>query len=104
MADPDKRLVILVEFGLVPETRAEFHRLVRENAATSLRDESGCRQFDVLIPEGDPGDLVVLYEIYDDAASFDVHLRSDHYVRFAAATEPMVNMKTVTRLAFAPPT
>jgi autoinducer 2-degrading protein len=50
MADHDKRLVILVEFGLVPETRAEFHRLVRENAATSLREEPGCRQFDVLIP------------------------------------------------------
>jgi autoinducer 2-degrading protein len=68
-----------------------------------LREEPGCRQFDVLIPEDDPGDLVVLYEIYDDAASFDAHLRSDHYVRFAAATERMVTMKTVTRLGFAPP-
>jgi (4S)-4-hydroxy-5-phosphonooxypentane-2,3-dione isomerase len=102
MADHDKRLVILVEFGLVPETRAEFHRLVRENAATSLREEPGCRQFDVLIPEDDPGDLVVLYEIYDDAVAFDAHLRSDHYARFAAATEHMVTMKTVTRLGFAP--
>jgi quinol monooxygenase YgiN len=44
----------------------------------------------------------VLYEIYDDAVAFDAHLRSDHYARFAAATEHMVTMKTVTRLGFAP--
>ena len=59
----DRRLVILVDFTLAPETRAEFHRLVLENAAASLRDEPGCRRFDVLVPEGDSGDRVVLYEI-----------------------------------------
>jgi (4S)-4-hydroxy-5-phosphonooxypentane-2,3-dione isomerase len=98
----DRRLVILVEFTLVPQTRAEFHRLVLENAAASLHDEPGCRRFDVLVPEGDPGDRVVLYEIYDDEDAFAAHVRTDHYARFAEATEALVRTKAVTRLAFAP--
>jgi autoinducer 2-degrading protein len=98
----DRRLVILVDFTLAPETRAEFHRLVLENAAASLRDEPGCRRFDVLVPEGDSGDRVVLYEIYDDEEAFAAHVRTDHYARFAEATEALVRTKTVTRLAFAP--
>lgn len=97
----DPRLALLVTFDVGPEDRAEFHRLVLENAAASLRDEPGCRQFDVLLPEGEAGDRVVLYEIYDDAAAFDAHLRSDHYARFAAATDPLVRGKSVTRLGFA---
>jgi quinol monooxygenase YgiN len=94
------RLVILVEFVVAPEGRAGFAELVRENAAASLRDEPGCRRFDVLVPEDGPGDRVVLYEIYDDAEAFDAHLRSRHYARFARASEPLVRGKTVTRLRF----
>jgi quinol monooxygenase YgiN len=98
----DRRLVILVEFTLSPETRDAFRALMLENAAASLEHEPGCRQFDVLIPEGDPGDRIVLYEIYDDAAAFDAHLASAHYQRFAEASAPLVRSKTVTRLGFAP--
>ena len=47
----------------------EFRRLVLENAAASLRDEPGCRQFDVLTPEAGPGDRIALSESYDDAAA-----------------------------------
>ena len=75
----DRRLVILVEFELHPGKEPEFRRLVLENAAASLRDEPGCRQFDVLTPEAGPGDRIVLYEIYDDAAAFDAHLATPHF-------------------------
>ena len=68
----DRRLVILVEFELHPGKEPEFRQLVLENAAASLRDEPGCSLFDVLTPEGGPSDRIVLYEIYDDAAAFDV--------------------------------
>lgn len=98
----DRRLVILVEFELRPEAAAEFRRLVIDNATASLRDEPGCRQFDVLTPEGE-GERIVLYEIYDGAAAFDAHLKTRHYAEFAAATEALVTKKTVTRLGFAAP-
>jgi quinol monooxygenase YgiN len=96
----DRRLVLLVTFDVAPEHAAAFRRLVLENAAASLRDEPGCRRFDVLVPEAG-GDRIVLYEIYDDADAFEAHLRSSHYARFAAATDPVVRDKRVTRLAFA---
>jgi (4S)-4-hydroxy-5-phosphonooxypentane-2,3-dione isomerase len=99
----DRRLVILVEFELHPGSEPEFRRLVLENAAASLRDEPGCRQFDVLTPEAGPGDRIVLYEIYDDAASFDAHLATPHFATFNDATAPLVANKTVHRLGFASP-
>ena len=98
----DRRLVILVEFDLHPGREPEFRRLVLENAAASLRDEPGCRRFDVLTPEGGPGNRIVLYEIYDDAAAFEAHLDTPHFAAFDEATAPLVARKTVHRLAFAP--
>ncbi len=97
----DRRLVILVEFELHPGKEPEFRRLVLENAAASLRDEPGCRQFDVLTPEAGPGDKIVLYEIYDDAAAFDAHLATPHFAVFNEVTTPLVARKTVHRLGFA---
>jgi autoinducer 2-degrading protein len=97
----DRRLVILVDFELHPGREPEFRRLVLENAAASLRDEPGCRLFDVLTPEGGPADWIVLYEIYDDAAAFDAHLATPHFVVFNEATAPLVARKTVHRLGFA---
>ena len=47
-------LVILVEFGVSSDKRAEFRRLILENAALSMHNEPGCRQFDVLEPVGEP--------------------------------------------------
>jgi quinol monooxygenase YgiN len=99
----DRRLVILVEFELHPGSEPEFRRLVLENAVASLRDERGCRQFDVLTPESGPGDRIVLYEIYDDAAAFDAHLATPHFATFNDATAPLVANKTVHRLGFASP-
>ena len=97
----DRRLVVLVEFDLHPGKEPEFRRLVLENAAASLRDEPGCSRFDVLTPEGGPGERIVLYEIYDDAAAFDAHLATAHFAAFNEATAPLVASKTVRRLSFA---
>lgn len=99
----DRRLVILVEFELHEGKEPEFRNLVLENAAASLRDEPGCRQFDVLTPEAGPGDRITLYEIYDDAAAFDAHLATPHFATFNEATAPLVATKTVHRLGFASP-
>lgn len=93
--------VVLAEFDLHPGMLAEFLRHVGDNAAASVRDEPGCRRFDVLVPEGDAQDgapRVVLYEIYDDLGCFDAHLRAPHYQRFETATKALVNGRSVRRL------
>ncbi len=87
--------VIVVEFRLKPGTFARFRDLVVENARASVRDEPGCRIFDVVVPLGE-GDRVVLYEVYDDAAAFAAHRETPHFAAFDAASRPLVAAKTVS--------
>lgn len=87
---------ILVEFKLRSGTRPRFVELVRANAAASLRDESGCRRFDVFVPEA--SDDIALYEEYGDPAAFAEHCRSPHFKLFDAAVASMIVSKRVTVL------
>lgn len=95
-------LVVLVEFRLHPGKAEAFRPIVMANAQASVRDEPGCRRFDVLTaePDGDP-DTVWLYEIYDDATAFDAHVASPHFKRFAEAAEPLIAARRVLRLDLA---
>jgi quinol monooxygenase YgiN len=68
--------------------------MVLENARRSLEEEHGCRQFDVCTEPQRPG-IYFLYELYDDRAAFDVHLASEHFRVFDAATKDMLAGKTV---------
>lgn len=88
------RHVIWVEFDIKPERFADFLPLMHANAKASLNDEPGCRQFDVLQPIGKPN-AVALYEIYDDKAAFDAHLRTPHFLSFDKATADMIAAKRV---------
>jgi len=87
--------VILVDFRLKAGSMADFRRLIDENARTSCREEPGCRRFDVLEPAGE-GDRIVLYEIYDDRAAFDAHVKTRHFARFNEASAALVAAKSVT--------
>lgn len=86
--------VILVRFDLRPGTRARFEALVRENAAASVRDEPGCRRFDVLSP-CDGADRVVLYEIYDDRAAFEAHMESPHFAAFRERSANLIESRVL---------
>ncbi|MEZ5926078.1 MAG: putative quinol monooxygenase [Hyphomicrobiaceae bacterium] len=92
--------VIIVDFKLNPGTRPEFRKLIDVNAQTSVRDETGCRRFDVLEPEGE-SDRIVLYEIYDSRADLEAHIATEHYKSFDKASAAMVAEKTVTAFALA---
>ena len=87
--------MVLVEFRLKPGMSARFRRLINENASASVRDEPGCRQFDVVVPDGEP-DGVFLYEIYDDSAAFDAHKKTTHFASFDSDSAPCVASKKVT--------
>jgi quinol monooxygenase YgiN len=89
---------IIVDFRLKPGSQAAFRRLVDDNAIASVRDEPGCRRFDVLEPKGE-NERIVLYEIYDDRAAFDAHLKTAHFASFNAASAPYVAEKRVLEYA-----
>ena len=89
-------LAIVVEFRVKPECIEGFARAIVVNATASRETEPGCRQFDVCRDPADPA-LVFLYELYDDAAAFDAHRRTSHFLAMEAETAGWVQSKTVHR-------
>ena len=87
--------IILVDFKIKPGQMADFRRLIDDNARASVRDEPGCRRFDVGVDRKD-ADRILLYEIYDDRAAFDAHLKTKHFAVFNVASAALVADKTVT--------
>jgi len=87
--------VVMVDFRVKPGALAAFRRMIDENARASVRLEPGCRRFDVVEPEGED-DCVLLYEIYDDRAAFEAHMRASHFLAFDAESAPLVTAKKVT--------
>ncbi len=84
--------VVIVDFVAKPEHADAFRIEMVRNARASLADEPGCRQFDVSVVAGDPA-KIFLYELYDDRAAFDAHLKTTHYREFDAKTAPWVEAK-----------
>jgi len=86
--------VIVVDFRINEGAKPEFRRLIDVNARDSCRHEPGCRRFDVLeFP--DDAHRILLYEIYDDRAAFDSHVKSPHFQLFNKASAPLVREKKV---------
>ncbi len=96
MPDQPKSFVVIAELSVPAPQRAEFLELCAFDSRSSLRDEPGCRQFDVLTMEDAP-DAIVLYEIYDDRAAFEAHLTTPHYAAFAEGVTRLCVTKTQVR-------
>lgn len=87
-------LALIVEFRVKSTQVAAFDTAITENARTSRETEPGCRQFDVC---RDPHDaqLFFLYELYDNQAAIDAHLRSAHFQAMNAQTADWIESKVV---------
>jgi len=90
--------VVIAEFKVKPGQKQAFLAVAYDDALHSLRDEPGCRQFDVICLQGE-GDTVVFYEIYDSRAAFDAHLETPHLARFREAYPPLVEQALPARFA-----
>jgi autoinducer 2-degrading protein len=89
-------LALVVEFRIEPAHSAAFETAITANARASRETEPGCRQLDVCRDPADPG-LFFLYELYDDEAAIQAHLRTPHYLHMEATTAPWVQGKVVRR-------
>ena len=90
--------VVIAEFVVRPGCLDAFLALAEDDAAHSLADEPGCRRFDVVVPEAEPGH-VVFYEVYDDRAAFDAHLGTPHLARFRAGFPALIEAERPVRFA-----
>ena len=68
------KLAIVATIQITPGRRDEFLPLLMAHRARCLKDEPGTLQFDVLVPRDDDKN-VLLYEVYQDDAAFDVHFQ-----------------------------
>lgn len=86
--------VVTVEFAIRPGQAETFLARTQQQARDSLSKETTCRQFDVCV---DPQDRrrIFLYELYDDEAAFQQHLKSDHFQSFDAETRDLAESKVV---------
>ena len=80
--------VVAALFEVEKGKESIFREAILRNAATSLRDEPGCHRFDVCFDDGER--RCFLYELYEDEAAFDAHVKSDHFRTFDEATASAV--------------
>lgn len=90
--------VVTVDFKLKPGVMKRFRALMDRNAIDSCAHEPGCRRFDVMVPEED-SDCIFLYEIYDDRAAFEAHLKTAHFDTFNRESDDLVIRKDVKFLS-----
>jgi len=90
------RFAIVGTFALAPEQRDRFVALLMAHRARCLKDEPGTLSFEVLAPEED-ATSVLSYEIYRDAAAFDVHRGGPSLAQWRAETAGMIAQVSVTR-------
>jgi (4S)-4-hydroxy-5-phosphonooxypentane-2,3-dione isomerase len=92
---------LVVSLRVKPSRDRQFLATIEANATASLRDEPGCRRFDVLRDNADPHHYL-LYEMYDDEAAFQAHRNMPHFPvwRRAAAECVDAQVNTATTLVF----
>ena len=81
--------VVIADFQVKPGNLPAFLEAAQDDAKHSVANEPGCRQFDVICPEGSD-DTVVFYEVYDSRLDFDAHLETPHLARFRDAFPPLI--------------
>ncbi len=86
--------VVAVEFRAVADRVQDLREALCRQARNSLVRERDCHGFDVCQDPDDPARFF-LYELYSDAAAFDVHLASAHFHDFDATVQPWIESKTV---------
>lgn len=99
MSNPQEgAFVVIAEFKVKKGRMEAFLEAAHDDARHSLKDEPGCRQFDVVQPHGQE-DAVVFYEVYDSREAFDAHLATPHLARFREAFPPLIIEERPVRFA-----
>lgn len=88
---------LFVTVKVKPDQRERFLSVIEDDAASSVRDEPGCVDFQVLQDQAD-ADTYYFYEVYQDEAAFQAHGQTPHFARWRAASQEVLQGPP-TRLA-----
>lgn len=86
--------IVTVELEVQQSRAEDFSVLMETLAKTAVAEEPGCRRFDVCRSVPDPS-VFLIYEVYEDIASFEAHTQMQHTKTASAAISPMISSKKV---------
>lgn len=72
------KLAVVATYDIAPEQLGVFVPLLMAHRDRCLRDEPGTLRFDILQPDHN----LMLYEVYEDEAAFQVHRNGKSLARF----------------------
>src|SRR6202035_3364945 len=98
MARADPLYINAVDIDVVPGQIENYLAAIKEVGAATIKSEPGCSEFDITVSQKDPNHLFI-FEVYDNAAVFDAHLKSDHYKKYAATAKDAVAKREVHPLS-----
>lgn len=98
VAHADPLYVNAVDIDVVPGKIEDYLVAIKEVGAASIKSEPGCSEFDITVSQKDPNHLFI-FEVYENAAAFDAHLKSDHYKKYAATAKDVVAKREVHSLS-----
>ena len=87
---------LIVSLKVKPEMRDRFLEAAADDSTCSVRDEPGCRRFDVLQDQADPNHFF-FYEVYRDEAALEAHRAAPHYAVWRAAADTLDGPPQATR-------
>ena len=74
----------------------DYLELAHQHKARVLKNEPGCQQFDILIPD-ETGNRVQLFEVYDDEAALEIHMNSNYMQMYREKSGPMIANRHLNR-------
>jgi (4S)-4-hydroxy-5-phosphonooxypentane-2,3-dione isomerase len=92
------KFAIVATFDVAEGRMDEFLPLLLAHRDRCLKDEPGTLRFDVLRPRNEEN-TIILYEVYEDDAAFQVHWNGPSVARMRADTTGMVAKLTGIRCA-----
>jgi (4S)-4-hydroxy-5-phosphonooxypentane-2,3-dione isomerase len=98
VAGADPLYINAVNIDVVPGQIENYLAAIKEVGAAAIKTEPGCSEFDVTVSQKDPNHLFI-FEVYENAAAFDAHLKSDHYKKYAATAKDVVAKREVHSLS-----
>jgi autoinducer 2-degrading protein len=98
VARADPLYINAVAIDVAPGQIENYLAAIKEVGAATIKTESGCSEFDITVSQKDPNHVFV-FEVYENAAAFDAHLKSDHYKKYAATAKDIVAKREVHPLS-----
>lgn len=92
------KLAVIGTIEATPGQRDQLILLLAEHKARCLRDESGTLTFEIMVSNDDETKIHI-YEVYENAAAFAIHLDNSSIRRFREQSAGMVTGLVVSKCA-----